>query len=134
MPAENQDTLGRQFVRFCSIGAINTVIDFSVYFVLTRFLGFNDWYLVAKAVSFLIATLFSFFGNRFWTFKQRTTVAYMELVKFYIVVGTGIILNVSVHYLITGVFHLPDLVSVFVAAITTAVWGFSMIKLLIFRS
>ena len=60
-----------QFIRFCVVGVSNGVVDFVVYFVITRFLfTFPEFILPAKAISYLVATLWSYFANRTFTYTR----------------------------------------------------------------
>ena len=61
----------RPFIRFCLVGLANTAIDFTFYISLTR--GWGFWqknYLVANALVFITANIFSFVLNKSWTFKN----------------------------------------------------------------
>ncbi len=53
------------------MGALNTALDFSVYFSLTRLVSwFALHYLMANGLAYSLAVTNSFFCNRFWTFKN----------------------------------------------------------------
>jgi putative flippase GtrA len=58
-----------EFLKFCLIGGIGTVIDLGGAGVLHGSYHFEP--LAAKAVSVTVATVFTYFGSRFWTFKHR---------------------------------------------------------------
>jgi putative flippase GtrA len=58
-----------EFLKFCLIGGIGTVIDLGGAGLLQGRYHFEP--LAAKAVSVTIATIFTYFGSRFWTFKHR---------------------------------------------------------------
>ena len=61
-----------EFIKFCTVGAVNTGIDLAIFAVLTSW-GFS--LLVAHSLSYTCGGLNSFLLNRTWTFKQggRTT-------------------------------------------------------------
>jgi putative flippase GtrA len=125
---------GVQFVRFATVGVINTVVDISIYFLLTRYLGFGmELIFVAKAISYIVATLNSFFLNRLWTFGKKEAFQWRELLLFYLTVGSGIFINVGVHFINVHVLSLNDMVSVLIAAVLTAIWGFLWSKYFVFR-
>jgi len=56
-----------EFLKFCSVGAVNTGIDLAVFAVLSSW-GFS--LLVAHSLSYTCGGLNSFLLNRKWTFKQ----------------------------------------------------------------
>jgi putative flippase GtrA len=122
-----------QFALFCSVGVLNTLVDISVYFLLTRVVFGLGFIFVAKAISYIAATLFSFFVNRYWTFEKRSPVRLRELGRFYSTVGLGIFVNLGVLYVVVSIFHLYDIVGVVLAAFATAVWGFSLSKWYVFN-
>ena len=125
---------GFQFVRFAFVGLANTIIDLGFYFILTRYLGFlGSLIFVAKGVSFLIATFNSFVWNRYWTFGKGFEFQWRELIKFYTVVGSGIFINLGVHYVNTIYFGVNDLFSACISAGFTAIWGFVLSKYIVFR-
>ncbi len=63
-------TIGNRIVllRFGIVGAINTSIDFAIFFSLVYFLGFGA--VAANAISYLAAVVNSYFMNFLWTFKS----------------------------------------------------------------
>jgi putative flippase GtrA len=123
-----------QFSKYASVGLINTLLDFSVYLILTRFIYiFSINIFTAKAISFFVAMNFSFFANRWFTFKRSDLPTWQEFIKFYLTVGSGIFINVGVHYLVVKIFGLSDILGVIAAAGFTAFWGFGFSKLWVFR-
>ncbi len=73
-----------QFFRFCTVGIFNTVIDFSIYFSLTRIWWyFDQHYLQANFFAFLLANLFSFWANKNWTFKNFDQHRFSQYGKFF---------------------------------------------------
>ena len=60
--------LGRQFVRFCAVGASGYVINLAVY---ASLLEAGLGYLAAATVSFLVAASSNYAWNRVWTFDAR---------------------------------------------------------------
>lgn len=69
--------LARQFVKFGVTGIIGATVDFSVYALLTRVVGWTTLYSVwgyeisaANNVSVLLAIMSNFLFNKYWTFRQ----------------------------------------------------------------
>lgn len=127
-------TIWRQFSRFIMTGVVNTLIDLALYYFLTRHVAFfGRHYSTSKAVTFLAATAFSFVVNRYWTFGNEEKINWKELLKFYLAIGSGIFINVGVHYLVSDTLGLSDILAVLVAAGFTAIWGFSFSKFWVFK-
>jgi putative flippase GtrA len=61
-----------EFIKFCTVGAVNTGIDLAVFAVLSSW-GFS--LLVAHSLSYICGGLNSFLLNRTWTFKQGSHTA-----------------------------------------------------------
>lgn len=121
-----------QFLMFCAVGALNTLVDIGTYYMLTRFVLGLEQIALSKTVSYLVATLFSFFINRYWTFGRRGELRLAELARFYSTVGLGVFVNVGALYVTVSVFHLNDLLGVLLAAGATALWGFAFSKWYVF--
>lgn len=51
----------RQFTKFAIVGVFNTVIDWSLFYVLTSFTGLNS--LIANVISYTVAMIYNFFAS-----------------------------------------------------------------------
>ena len=91
--------------KFCLIGGIGTVIDIGGAAVLNG--KFHVEPLAAKAVSVTIATAFTYFGSRFWTFRHRENQPLgREAVLFFALNVVGLVIAEAVIFLITYVLGL----------------------------
>lgn len=59
--------LGRQFARFCVVGASGYAVNLAVFATLVEELG----YVAAAVVSFFVAAASNYVWNRLWTFEAR---------------------------------------------------------------
>ena len=98
----------RELGKFGVIGLAAYVIDLTI-FNLLRFAGgegpLYDKPLTAKVFSVLAATTFAYFGNRHWTFKDRTRSSFRrEYTLFFVFNAVGMIISLSClwvsHYLL----------------------------------
>lgn len=115
-----------QFVRYCIIGVINTALDFGIYTGLTR--GFAFWsehYLVANVFSFTMVVTWSFFWNKYWTFKNRERQHASQYAKFVIATIIGVGISESILYVGVELFSLHDILSKVIAAPLVVAWNFS---------
>lgn len=123
-----------QFARFAVVGAINTVVDFGVYVVLTRSSVFWESYFVLAAVaSFSVAVVSSFILNNFWTFRLRGTHWRTRIVKFFAIATGGMLLNVVILYMLTRT-GMYDLLAKAIATGFVMVWNFALQKMWTFRT
>jgi len=141
MPALDLDRQGMhstffEFVRFGIIGVLNTGIDFGVYWILTRQIPlFSDrpYIYIANAISFVVATIFSFFANKTWTFKARTGNTSAQAIKFFGVTTSGFFLNLGTFYVIHGLFGVFDIYAKIGATAVSTAWNYTMSKTWVFN-
>src|SRR4030081_3431917 len=88
-----------QFMKFGTVGVSNTLLTFAVYTVLLK--GFGGWYLAAAAIGFLAGAFSGFVCNRRCTFKEHVGDA-LTPVRWFIVQGCGLGLNVGILYLLVN--------------------------------
>ena len=125
----------RQLVKFGFVGLSNTAIDFFVYLSLTRIWSFwakHFW--LANVISFLVATTWSFFFNRHWTFKDsergRLPSKYS---KFVLVNLVGVGINTLILYLLVTYLGVYDIVAKAAAVAVVMFWGFFANKFWTFK-
>lgn len=130
----------RQFIKFCIVGAINTVVDWLFFFTARTILvsAFGSSRLqtlkqIAKAISFIISAASSYIMNRKWTFRSTNAKIAREMLQFFTVATGGLIINSIVFYLTTGIWKLPDIIGLFAATATATLWNFVLNKKWTFR-
>lgn len=108
----------KQMLKFMAVGVVNTLLDISLYILLTRFTFFFSTHLIAaKFFSFLAGTVSSLYLNRRWTYNVRGQMTVGEVTRFYSMVTLSIFLNVYVMAIFIGM-GMYDLLAL---ALTTAV-------------
>ena len=135
----------KKFIKFGTIGVLNTLVDAAVFFVVYRLLctwagldisaaGNPTWVTAAaQAVAFVTASLNSFLWNKRWTFEKKGKVTRQEAVRF-LVTNVGYYL-VSL-LLIRGVanlFGVSDVVAKLPATLCMILYNYLMTKLWVFR-
>ncbi len=95
--------LARQFAKFGVVGAVAYVVDVGVFNVL-RSAGEHpllaDQPLSAKLISTALATVVSWLGNRYWTFRHtRRPQARREFLIYVLVCSTGLGISLSILWL-----------------------------------
>jgi len=91
--------------KFCLIGGIGTAVDLGGAAVLHG--RFHVEPLAAKAVSVTLATVFTYLGSRFWTFRHRENQAvHREALLFLVLNVVGLGIAEAVIYLVSYVFGL----------------------------
>lgn len=125
----------RQCVRYVIVGVVNTGLDFGMYVGLTR--GFEFWehhYLLANGLAFIIVVTWSFFLNKYWTFKNREARYVTQYLKFVVITLVGVGIAEGVLYAGVEIFATHDLVAKIMAAPLVVVWNFFAYRFWVFRA
>lgn len=123
----------KQAGKFIIVGLINTALDFSVYFLLTRLIGFMGTHpVLAKGISFSAGVLNSYIWNRKWTFKS-TAQPIRTIFPFIFVSVTGLLINTGVMQLLFMKWKWSEVVAIILATAVTITWNFGLNKILVFR-
>lgn len=90
------EVLVHEIAKFGLVGLVALVVDVGL-FNLLRFAGgegpFYDKPLTAKAISVAVATTVAYFGNRYWTFRNRGRTHFTrEYVLFFVLNGVGMLI------------------------------------------
>jgi putative flippase GtrA len=97
-----------QFVKFGIVGVSNTLIAFVIYALLLK--GFGVWYIAASAIGFIAGAVNGFLLNRRWTFREHVGDA-LTPVRWFVVQGFGLLLNLGLVYLFANDGHLDMLLA-----------------------
>jgi len=92
----------KKFIKFVITGLINTAIDFGVYSICLELLNFDVK--VAQPIGQTFAIINSYFMNKNWTFEKRSNYNLSEILKFLLVNGASIGINIFGVYLFHDVF------------------------------
>lgn len=113
----------RQFIKFSLVGVSNTLLDFSLYFILTRALLVH--FLVANAIAFILAASWSYAANKAWTFRDTSRDMTAQYTKFILISLVGLALNEGILSLFVLLFGVPDLLAKALAVVIVVGWNFS---------
>ena len=119
----------KQFASYSMIGIISLLIDVIVYILL------SDVFLISKSlskiISFILASINSFLGNKIFTFKLKSY-NFREPMKFIILYSVSLIANSSTHDFFLNVFDgfLPFII----ATIVSVIINFSGQRLWVFKN
>lgn len=111
-----------QFVKFCIIGAGNTLINLAVLYFLTSIFGW--YYLLSEILAFTAGTVNSFVWNSVWTFKSRTRHV-RKYFKFLAINVVSLGVNLLILYLLTNLLEVHYLLSELVASFASLVVNFA---------
>ena len=123
----------KELFRYIFVGLSTVLIDFLIYKFLIKFIVIY----LAKTISFLSGTFFSYQLNRTWTFKSGKT-KLSQFIKYLIIHITSLIINVFLNSLLLNTFSknyfLSYEISFLIATLTSAIYNFLFIKKFIFNN
>ncbi len=133
-----------QVAKFVLIGALATLVDLFVFdfFFWIFGSGGNVAKLASKAISFVIATIAKYGGNKFWAFdKKETTGMGKEFIQFFFITLVGLGVDLGIFYVFVNIIGAPlgiplsiwTRVSVILAAFVVAIWNFLGYKFIVFK-
>jgi len=134
-----------QFGKFLIIGSSNFSIDFGI---LNLFINLTDidrgiLYSVFKATSFILASVNSYFWNKYWTFGDREGKGMVkQFMKFFVVAVGGFLINVTIASLVVNVLEPPSEfisgkiwanIGALTSLVFTLAWNFTGYKIFVFK-
>jgi len=95
-----------QLTRFCIIGTSNAFVDYGYLNILIAFSGIHSgaWFSVFKGASFVVATISSYFLNKYWAFGASNRKASgSEFGKFFAISVTAMAVNIATASIVVNV-------------------------------
>ena len=90
-----------RFLKFATVGAIGTVVDFSLYNLLN--IVFHIQPVISQAFSFSVAVVNNFLWNRHWTYPEsRAKAVHHQMVQFGLINVGGLLIRTPI---IAGLEH-----------------------------
>ena len=133
-----------QFSKSFLVGILNAFIDLGVLNILMWFFSITAgiYYSVFKTISFFIATINSYFWNKYWAFeKKETKPSIKEFFQFSSIAFAGFFIHIIVSGLIVNImgprFGIPEKIWANIGAIIAMIlgfgWNFFGYKFLVFK-
>lgn len=115
-----------QILKFGVVGSIAFIIDYSILFVCTEFIGI--YYLISSLISFLISTFFNYKASMTWIFNSNNNKnSYKKSDKFcifFILSIIGLLINQSLMYLGSEIIRLHYMMTKIIATIVVMFFNF----------
>ncbi len=124
----NAPMFSSPFAKYAICGVGTTLLDFLIYMVLSR----TGAIFMAKVVSMLIASVASFFLNKYWTFNNREKLNPGQGALFIGAQAVNIIVNSGVNWIIYSATNLKVLAFI-VATVVAMLLNFVLQKTIVFR-
>lgn len=99
----------KQLIKFTLIGIFAVMIDLNFYYTFLNVLPETSFFFItkeeiSKAMSFLCGMTFSYFLNKFWTWKKKDR-SKRRVAKFTLIYGISLLLNVTVNAVFIFLLH-----------------------------
>ncbi len=117
--------------KFAIVGVANTLIDYGMFTLLTRFGGVQVY--LANVIGYACGMLNSYVFNRAWTFKAQDKFFSPALVKFIVLNLCMLGLSTGLLYLFYDLAGLPELVAKAGATVVTLAVNFVCNRLWVFK-
>lgn len=121
----------KPLIAFGTIGAINTVISFSLFTLFWKILHIN--YLVATSCTYIITAIIQFFGNRKMTFKCSSGNLFVQILKYLTLLAINYCITLFMVNFSVSVLGVSPYIGMCMAISCTAVIGFLLFKFWVFR-
>lgn len=100
----------KRFIKFLIVGAIGTIINLIVFYLLLKYLSM--WYIFAAVISFGVAVTNNYLLNKKWTFVVSTRSSYL---KFILISLEGLAINIGALFLLVEFFKINHLLAQVIA-------------------
>lgn len=119
----------QQLIRFNLVGILNTLLDFSLFFLLN---SMGVTYLIAQTCSYSCGIANSYFFNKYWTFRV-VGITTAEVLRFAVISLTALAVSVLLVYLFHSLLHLSLLSAKTAATLITMLISFCGTKFWVFK-
>ena len=121
-----------KLVKFCIVGGINTLISLLTFYVLNKILGFN--YMVSSVIGYAFGMINSYVLNKKWTFNDKDKKIILQLVKFIVVNGISLGINLVAMYILVDRLHIDSMAAQVIATGFSTSFNYLGSKALVFNS
>jgi putative flippase GtrA len=120
------------FLRFILAGGVFAATDVLFLFILVDY--FHIWYLASATISFSLITLFGFFIQKKFTFRDSSVTSKAQFLKFSIISIAGLLLNAIFIYLFVRTIGLWYIFANLLTKVIVLLWNYLANKKITFKS
>jgi len=126
---KKHEKLVRQILKFGIVGGGAFLIDYSILYILTEFVGIH--YLISSVISFTISLIFNYILSIYWVFDVTKKQTPKEIFIFVVLSVIGLGINQVVMYVGSDLLHIYYMLTKLVATFIVMVWNFVTRKIFI---
>ena len=122
----------KELFRYGIIGVLTTIINIIFYYVFVDILKIN--YIISTILSWLVAVIFAFFGNKYVVFKNNQTKGFWKELNYFMLTRytTGII-DIFIMFLGVDLLKKNDFIIKIISNIIVIILNYILAKLLVFK-
>ena len=120
-----------ELLRYILVGGLCALADITLLYFFVAYL--HIWYLAAATISFAVVTLFGYFGQKYFTFRDLSKNHKKQIPVFFIVAGVGLAINTLCMFLLVSIAGIWYITSSVMTKLIVLVWNFSAIKSFVFK-
>ncbi|VVB52591.1 GtrA-like protein [uncultured archaeon] len=121
----------KQFILFCAVGGVGTIIDLSIFTILNQLLHIH--YILSSILSFSVAVVNNYVLNKRWTFTDGTPYSKKQFVQFASISLLALVVRIPVLVILVEHFSVWEPAANFTAIIAATIVNFIGNKLWTFR-
>jgi len=118
-------------LRYLLIGGSCSVADLLLLYLLVDFL--HVWYLAASVISFTLVSLFGYFGQKYFTFKNDSKNHTKQLTIYFLVLGASLLINSLSMFFFVSVVGIWYILASIITKFVVLVWNFMANKYITFK-
>ena len=119
----------KQIIKFGIVGGIAFVIDYSLLYVLTEYVGM--YYLHSSIISFIVSLAFNYIASIKFVFNINHKQTYKDVILFVMLSIIGLLINQGVLYISVDKLDIYYMISKIGATAIVMVWNFITRKIFI---
>lgn len=118
-----------QILKFGVVGGLAFVIDYTLLYILTEFLGIH--YLISSVISFTVSVIFNYIMSIKWVFDVNREQGVKEFVVFVVLSIIGLGINSLIMYLMVDIMSIYYMISKLVSTAVVMVYNFITRKIFV---
>lgn len=111
-----------EIIRFCFVGGVSFLIDYSLLYALTEFAGI--YYLYSSAISFSVSVIFNYWLCVAYVFKGAKKQTPRQAIFFFVTGAIGLVLNQFCMWLFVAIVGLHYMLAKIFATAIVTVWNY----------
>jgi len=109
-------------MRYLLIGGTCGVLDLSLLYIQVEF--FHIWYLAATIISFVTITTFGYFGQKYFTFRNKSKNYKKQMPIFFVIVGIGLLINTSCMFFFVSILQIWYIIANVITKFIVLIWNY----------